>query len=354
MTLEDLGFTEWHRTQSMNFAAPEEQIARIVAVDKDRYLIRNTQNTVPAEITGKILFTADRSEDLPCVGDWVFVQYYDNYTHAIITDILARKSILRRKTAGKQIDYQLIAANIDTAFIVQSCDVDYNLRRLERYIVMIRDGKIEPALLLTKCDLITQKDLEQKISQVKQSNNIKVFALSNMTKFGYEGFKHSLSKGKTYCLIGSSGVGKSTLLNNLLEREEYATKEVRAGDGKGKHTTTRRQLTILESGEMFIDTPGMRELGMTDVSAGLNEGFSDIIDIAKGCRFDNCSHTTEIGCAVLSAVTNGKIDNERYQNYLKLIKESQYYEMTYIQKRKKDKAFGKFIKDAKKYDKRGK
>jgi ribosome biogenesis GTPase len=352
LNIEGLGFDSWFQ-QKLNDREPYSgEAARIIAVDRDRYIIRNASTSVPAELTGRLLYSAETNEDLPCVGDWVLASYYDDNSHAIVHDIIPRRTILRRKSAGQQVRYQLIAANIDVAFIVQSCDFDFNIRRLERYIVMARDGGIQPALLLTKSDLLSEDALKAKISEAKKNHDIPVYPLSNVTGNGLDHLKSNLENRKTYCLIGSSGVGKSTLLNRLLGREEFATNTVREKDSKGRHTTSRRQLTVLECGAMFIDTPGMRELGMIAVDTGLEESFGDIMELAKRCRFVNCSHTEEIGCAVLSAVNAGTMSEERYKSYLKLGKESKYYETSYYEKRKKDKAFGRFIKNAMKYDKR--
>jgi ribosome biogenesis GTPase len=352
MNLEDLGYNHWFQERIKNRTTAEGHLARIVAVDRDRYVINNALKAVSAELTGRLMHSAATNEDMPCVGDWVLVNFFDDDTHAIIYDMLPRKSILRRKTAGRQIDYQLIAANIDIAFIVQSCDVDYNLNRLDRYIVMTKDGGIEPILLLTKCDRIDRPHLESMITEVKQDHNIKIVALSNITGAGYDYFNGILEKGKTYCLIGSSGVGKSTILNHLLGKEEFITNSVREKSGKGKHTTTRRQLVVVDSGAMFVDTPGMRELGMMSFDLGIEECFEDIAEIAKGCRFNNCSHTDEKGCAIQTEVAAGKLSAARYQSYLKLMKESKHYEMSYFEKRKKDKAFGKFVKNYMKYNKK--
>ena len=350
MNLKDFGYDLWLNESTKDQIPTEDHVARIVAVDRDRYVINNGLKSVPAELTGRLMYSVETNEDIPCVGDWVLVNFFDADTHAIIYELLPRKSILRRKTAGRQIEYQLIAANIDVAFVVQSCDVDYNLNRLDRYIVMIKDGRIEPVLLLTKSDLIDSSHLESMVTEVEKNHKIKIVALSNMTGAGYDRFNSILEEGKTYCLIGSSGVGKSTILNHLLQKEEFITNAVREKSGKGKHTTTRRQLVVLDNGVMFVDTPGMRELGMISFELGIDESFEDIAEIAKGCRFKDCSHTEEKGCEVLQEVKAGKLSADRYQSYLKLLKESKYYGMSYFEKRRKDKAFGKFVKNYMKYD----
>jgi ribosome biogenesis GTPase / thiamine phosphate phosphatase len=345
MELTDLGFDSWFQQKQKEFQRPDLSVARITRVDRDRYLVRNEQNELLAEPTGKLLFFVDSSEDLPCVGDWALVQYYNDNTLAIIHDFLPRRTFLRRKAAGKKINYQMIGANIDVAFIMQSCDHNFNLPRLERYLVMVYDGHIEPIILLSKSDLITPEELERKKSEIAQAQiSARVIAFSNTTGEGLDILSRSLEKAKTYCLLGSSGVGKTTLLNHLLGKEEFDTNPVREKDGRGRHTTTQRQLSMLDCGALLIDTPGMRELGMIGVSDGIDESFSDIHDLSSKCRFNDCTHTTEVGCAILLAVEGGELPEERYRNYMKLRKESQYHEMSYVEKRKKDKQFGKMVK----------
>jgi ribosome biogenesis GTPase len=253
---------------------------------------------------------------------------------------------LRRKSAGEKVDFQMIAANIDSAFIVQSCHFDFNVRRMDRYLVMAADGGVEPIVVLTKTDLITHDELEQKLAAIRSSAvTARVLALSNITGIGFDEFQQLLVSGRTYCLIGSSGVGKTTLINRLIGQDAFETKAV-SGTGEGIHTTARRQLILLNQGSMLIDTPGMRELGLLGVSDGVNQGFEDIVALSTNCRYANCGHTQEPDCAVLAAVSNGELSKDRYSSYMKLKKESEYHEMSYVDKRKKDRAFGRFIKSA--------
>lgn len=343
--LENLGFNQWFQEKREALREPDLRIARVTEVNRDSWLVRNEDSEVLAELTGSLMFSTESGMDLPAVGDWVFVRYHNENTFAVIHKLFPRKSFLRRKAPGKKIDYQLIAANIDVAFIVQACDFDFNVRRLERYLVMVNEGGIEPVILLTKSDLVSPEIREQRISEIRNSNiSSQVIPLSNTTGFGQEHVRRILETGKTYCLIGSSGVGKTTLLNNLVGRDLLETKAVREQDGKGRHTTTRRQLILLEEGSMLIDTPGMRELGSIGAESGMDESFSDIAELSRSCRFNNCTHSNEAGCSVLEAIENGEVTLERYNSYLKLLNESRHYQMSYVEKRKKDKKFGQMIK----------
>ncbi|MBN2313228.1 MAG: ribosome small subunit-dependent GTPase A [Sedimentisphaerales bacterium] len=347
MKLSDLGFDPWFEEYITAFREEDRRIARVSAVDRGSYLIRDEQKEVPAKLSGKFSYQAGNAVDLPCVGDWVTVQYYNHETEAIIHRVFPRRTFLRRKTAGDDVDFQMIAANIDTAFIVQSCHVDFNPRRLDRYLVMAADGHVEPIVILTKTDLIGRDELEQKLAIVSSVTRAKVLALSNVTGIGFDAFQQTLRPGRTYCLLGSSGVGKTTLINRLIGREAFDTKDV-SGTGEGTHTTSRRQLILLAEGAMLIDTPGMRELGLVGAGDGVNVDFEDIFALSVDCRYANCSHIHEPGCAVRTAVENGELTEDRYSSFIKLKKESEYYEMSYLDKRKKDKAFGRFIKAEKK------
>ncbi len=345
MQLSDLGLNTWFEDKIDNSKLSEFQLARVISVNKDNYILRDKENEIQAELAGKLQFSAESPLDFPGVGDWVYAQYFNENSQAIIHEILPRKTVLKRKTPGKKIELQLIASNIDTALIIQSIDTDYNLNRLERYLVMVTESGIRPVLLLSKTDLVTQEEQEEKVSGIRKAfPEMDVLAFSNIGDSGRSIIEDVLRPKETYCLLGSSGVGKTTLLNSLIGEELFDTFSVRETDGRGRHTTSRRQLTILKNGAMIIDTPGMREIGNFGVNEGFQETFKEITELSKSCKFNNCTHTSESGCAVLTGVKDGVIPEERYRNYIKMSKETAYLEMSYLEKRRKDKNFGKFIK----------
>lgn len=290
--------------------------------------------------------------DYPVTGDWVLAQFHNADTFAVIHSLLPRKSLLKRKAPGRKIDFQLIAANIDAAFIMQALDADFSINRIERYLVMIHEGHIRPVVLLSKRDLLSPEDVEQKVAGINAAlPNVQVVPFSNKTGEGLVAVRDLLESRKTYCLLGSSGVGKTSLLNALVGAETFATQEVRESDGKGRHTTTSRQLIRLDSGAIIVDTPGMRELGSFAAQDGFDETFSDIMSLAEQCRFNDCTHAHEKGCAVLAAIQDGSLSEKRYKNYIKMEKESRYHEMTYLEKRQKDKKFGKMVREVLKFQK---
>ena len=345
MKIEQLGFNKWFFDEIDPTKLIDHQIARVITVNKDSYTIDNGKGEVSAEVTGKLLFSADSPLDYPATGDWVFAKYFDNDSFAIISEIVPRKSILKRKTSGKKIEFQLIATNIDTGLIVQSLDNNYNLRRLERYLVMIIQSNIQPVVLLSKSDLLPVGEIDKKVDEIHALYpDIRVLPFSNEDNTNLKHVKELLVPKKTYCLLGSSGVGKTTLINNLLDGMRLKTHSVREKDGKGRHITTRRQLIKLKNGAMIIDTPGMRELGNFAVDTGIYGTFDEITELSNQCRYNDCSHTQEQGCSILAALKDGLISQERYQNFVKLNKESAFYEMSYLDKKRKDKKFGKFVK----------
>lgn len=353
-TIDELGFDKWFQERTGPGKSEGFDIARVVTVNKNSTVVSNGNAEVFAEMSGKLIFNADSPWDYPVVGDWVYAQYFNENTFAVIDEIFARKSILRRKTAGKKIEYQIIASNIDTALIVQSLDHDYNLRRLERYLVMVHESKIQPVVLLSKSDLLSPSEIDNKIEAIrKDMPDIEIQAFSSTTDSGLDKVQEILTPRKTFCLLGSSGVGKTTLINRLMDEDMLETQPVREKDSKGRHTTSRRQLFALKNGALIIDTPGMRELGNIAVESGLQDTFREITDLAYKCRYKNCTHSIEKGCAVLEALEQGTISRERYQNYIKMNREFDYHEMSYLEKRQKEKKFGKMCKSVMKHKKVG-
>lgn len=343
MERSELGLTGWFEDNARELCGLNVPIARVTAVDRGRYLIRDEHGETPAELTGRFLYATKSSSDLPCVGDWVCASYRDSRSHATIHYVLPRRSFLRRKAPGREIEFQMIAANIDVAFVIQACHVDFNVRRLERYLVIVREGHIEPMLLLTKTDLVSPEELDQLIGRIRLAGiDARIVALSNVTGEGIDRVRELVLPGKTYCLLGSSGVGKTTLINHLTGGSGLETREV-SHTGEGRHTTTRRQLIVLEHGGLLIDMPGMRELGMLGVGEGMDETFSDIGKLAKSCRFTDCSHASEPGCAVRAAIERHELSAEHLQNYRKLKKESEFHDLSYAERREKDRAFGRFV-----------
>ena len=252
-SLEKLGYNEWFELKSKEYIKDNLPVTRIVEVNKNNYKVSNGQYDIFAELSGKFLFNIENSIDYPTVGDWVVVQCFDDYSLAIIHHILPRKSLLKRKDPGKAVEFQLIAANIDYAFIIQSVDSNFNMNRLERYFVMINESKIQPIIVLSKTDLISDDQLSEISDKIKRFNDKYLFLpISNVTNDGIETLQKELQSYKTYCLLGSSGVGKTTLLNKLIGEQLFEVNEVREKDSKGRHTTVRRQLIRLESGSIFI------------------------------------------------------------------------------------------------------
>lgn len=348
MTLEDLGYNATLEKFRIENNLVNFEIGRVISEHKERYMVKTISGELHAEITGNMRFTAKSREDFPAVGDWVALTIYD-HDLAIIHSTLPRFSIIKRQAVGQFGEVQIIAANIDFAFLVQAADRDFNINRLERYLTICYTSKVKPVIILTKTDLIDDLRINEILSSITQRiNNIPVFPVSNETRKGYEALYTSIKKGKTYCLLGSSGVGKSSLLNNLSGKSLMKTGTISESTNKGKHVTTHRELILLEHGGVLIDNPGMKEVGIADTAGGLEVTFDSILRYSESCKFKDCTHKTETGCGVIEAVEKGDLDKDSYQNYLKLEKEKKHFEMTTAEKRKKDKLFGKMMKNYKK------
>jgi len=345
MNLTDLGMTNELSEYIKGEISTEFTVGRVTQEHRERYTVSTGDNEYDAEITGNLRFSAASRADFPAVGDWVVMTLYDS-NQAIIHKIVPRKSVLERQAVNKFGETQIISTNIDVAFIVQAINNNFSINRLERYLTICYASNIEPVLVISKIDLSTEEDIKIALSALeKREKKIKFILLSNMTLEGLNQLLGYIEKGKTYCVVGSSGVGKSTLINNLLKKDVLKTGPISLSTNKGKHVTEHRELFVLENGGIIIDTPGMKELGMTDNSEGIKTTFQDIIDISLKCRFPDCRHINEKGCAVIEALDKGAIDRDSFDNFQRMQKEQERFQTTVAEKRKKDKVFGKMIKN---------
>lgn len=348
MKLQNLGYNTQIENWAKEYNTENFELARVITEHKERYIVKTTEGEYESEITGNLRYTAQGREDFPAVGDWVTISVFDK-ENAIIHKVLPRFSIIKRQAVGSSLEIQIIATNIDFGLLVQAVDRDFNINRLERYLTICYASKVQPIIVLTKTDLIKEEQIQEIKDKVKQRiKDVEVIAISSETLSGYDEIKSIIQAGKTYCLLGSSGVGKSTLINKLSGEELMATNNISVSTNKGRHVTTHRELIILENGGILIDNPGMREVGIADEAEGLETTFDKIIELAKQCKYNDCTHTSESGCAVLGALKNGKVDQNSYENYLRLEREKEHYESTQAERRKKDKDFGKMLKNYKK------
>lgn len=344
MTLDDLGYNleleNFRKSQNIN----DFGVGRVISEHKERYIVKTSEKEYEGEIIGNLRFTAHHRSDFPAVGDWVAISEYDD-NKVLIHSVFPRKTIIERQAVGRHGEKQIIATNIDYAFIVQAVERDFNINRIERYLTICNTSNVSPIIVLNKIDLIHANGLSELISKVQERiKQVPMIPISNESQKGFVKLKEYIKKGKTYCLLGSSGVGKSTLLNNLTGKELMKTNTISASTNKGRHVTSHRELIVLENGGILIDNPGMREVGIADSREGIEITFNELIQLSKDCKFKDCKHTTEVGCAVLKAIESGTIDKSSYENFLKMEREKEHFESTVAEKRKKDKDFGKMIK----------
>lgn len=343
MNLIDLGYDHFFEENRETQNLKDFDIARVLIENKERYIVLSSLGELEAQITGKLRYAASSKMDFPIVGDWVAITLIGN-DQAIIYDVIKRKSHISRKSIDSD-DLQPIASNVDVAFITTSVDRDFNPNRIDRYLANINPDRIQPILLLTKTDLIDSDTLNAKINLLNDKyKKFPTYCISNLENKGWESFLSIFEKGKTYCFLGSSGVGKSTIINKLAGKNIFQTKEISLATQKGKHTTTHRELVVLENKGILIDTPGMREFGVTIDPTGIETTFEEIIRLAENCKFKDCTHTNEVGCAILKAIDCKELDTKVLESYQKLERERIRLEMSYEQKRKKDKKFGKMCK----------
>lgn len=331
LNLDKLGWNSYFENSFKQYTDGQLVPGRIVSEHKGMYRVQCAEGSFLATISGIMQFQAKNREDFPAVGDWVATNHQLGGGKAIISAILPRKSKFSRKKAGFTTEEQIIASNVDTVFLVNAVNADFNIRRLERYLILAWESGASPVILLSKADLCS--NIAHYIHQAESiAAGVPVIAISADKKIGLEQLTPYLGVGKTVALLGSSGVGKSTLANVLYGEELLHVDAIREEDDKGRHTTTHRELIVLKEGGIIIDTPGMRELQLWDGEEGIHTSFSDIEDLALNCKFNDCRHETEPCCQVQAAIQAGTLDKNRFKSYCKLQKE-----LKYLVKREKQK-----------------
>lgn len=333
-------FQKKQKSKSKNF-----KHGRVVITHKTCYEIVSEDGYYTCELTGNMLYGRSASE-YPCTGDWVLFQSFDT-NKGIIVDMLSRERTLYRKKSGTVADRQAIASYVDKAFIVQSLDENFNVRRVERFMIQILEEKIKPVLVLNKADLgFDKKGIEEQVKHIL--HQMPLFITSIHQPQTILPLRESIMEGETVVFVGSSGVGKSSLVNALCDKPVLLTSDISSSTGKGRHTSTRREMILIEGSGVLIDTPGVREFGLAIDRPGLLAETMEISDYAKSCRFNDCKHINELGCAVLEAVHKGLLDRKIYESYLKLRREAWNFSLSEYEKRKRDKSFSKMVNEVKK------
>ncbi|NQU38035.1 MAG: ribosome small subunit-dependent GTPase A [Actinobacteria bacterium] len=347
MRLANIGLTQAlkSRFQSPQFAS--FIAGRVVAEHRERYDVITSEDDYDCEVVGRLRFNAEGRDDFPAVGDWVAVSPHGS-GKGIIHHVLERHSTLERQAVGKYAEKQIIASNVDVALIVVALDRDFVVNRIDRYLTICRGANIEPVVVLSKTDLVSHISVAAAKQEIENRHEgVSVLAISSHSRDGYNELRGLLTAGKTYCLLGSSGVGKSTLVNTLVGSTVLDTGEIGTTTNKGRHVTTHRELVVLPDGGCLIDNPGMREVGTADAAEGLADTFVDIAQLTHECRFRDCQHLTETGCAVKAALAEGTIDEASLESFQKLEREQAHYQASDAQKRSKAKQLTKRIKSAK-------
>ena len=347
-SLEQYGWTNFHQKAFEELGRPDLVPGRVAVENRTGCLVLSPHGDLQAEVTGRLLYTTESTAALPKVGDWVAMTVFTGERKGVVHHVLPRRTVFSRKMAGKEAREQVIAANIDLIFIVVGLDRGVNQRGLERYLVTAAQGGADTAVVLNKTDLCD--DLEAQIALVRDvAQDIPVLPVSAKDNAGIEGVMRYLREGRTFAFIGVSGAGKSTLINAIAGVEIQKTGETREGDAKGRHTTTRSELILVPEHGMLIDTPGMRELQLWSAGDGLGKTFEDIEELSRSCRYRDCTHTDEPGCAVCAALEDGTLEEKRYNNYLSLRDEMERLEvkrdrLKKLDEKRKVKNFHKLIR----------
>jgi len=320
MSLKRLGWNSYFDALWQGRERPAWLPARVISQQRGLWRIAGDFAECWAETSGTLRAAAETGGDWPAVGDWVAAEMLSGGGRPLIQKVLPRRSKFVRKVAGRRLEEQVIAANVDTAFVVMALDGDFNVRRLERYLAQCFESGAKSIVVLNKAD--DCGDLAARVAEVESiAAGLPIFSVSARTGDGVDALDTYLASGQTIVLLGSSGVGKSTLVNHFLQRDAQAVQTVRASDSRGRHTTTSRELFALPGGALLIDTPGLRELQLWDAAEGVEQAFSDIEELAAQCKYGNCGHTTEPGCAVQAAIAEGRLDESRLENQRKLERE---------------------------------
>ena len=325
-TLKDLGYYSDLNRYLKSQEKTKSIIGRVIKQGRQHYTVKTNIGNYNSKVSGKLRYEANQQSDYPVVGDWVLVSNNEN-NNLIIQEILPRKNSVSRTAINRFGKKQTIAANVDFSFVIQDLANDFNLNRLDRLIAICFSSNVKPLIIFTKIDLVKHENIDQNINKaLKRFNNIPIILISNKTLIGLDNVIKNIQYSKTYCLIGASGAGKSSLINHLVGRKVMVTKKLKINN-KGQHTTSHRELFIINNSGILIDTPGMRELGVTDSNQTLESTFKKIFELSKSCKFSNCSHVSEPKCAVIDALDRDEILQSYYDNFHKMKREQEQYKL---------------------------